>query len=163
MGERLGRRLHRPFGLGQVRLGRQQHVVHGGRRVVLGEGLRQVADGRLGRRDNDSASIRLVHAGDAAEQRRLAAAVGADQPDPLALPDDEADTIKDSRRAITLTKIPYLKHNASPIPVAIGRRTDCVSELVDTALGGDGVLQGGTPRYLVLNSQLLTLNCWLIL
>src|SRR6185437_9868442 len=53
--------------------------------------LREVPDAERGRRASDAARVRLLEAGEQAEQGRLAGAVRADEPDPRTRRHDEAD------------------------------------------------------------------------
>ena len=61
--------------------------------------LREIADPQRRRIAPDRAAVELLQAGERAQQRRLAAAVGADDADPAAGSDRERDALEDRVRA----------------------------------------------------------------
>ena len=79
---------------GAPRQVREQRLA--GTPVVL---LRQVADGQRRRRSLDATLVRLVEPREQPEQRRLAGAVGADEPEPRARPESQVDMVENGAGA----------------------------------------------------------------
>src|SRR5262249_43924349 len=64
--------------------------------------LCEVADRERRRRAADATCVRLLEPGEQAEQRRLARAVRADEPDPRTRRHDEADVLEDDLGSVRL-------------------------------------------------------------
>src|SRR5205085_9031415 len=64
--------------------------------------LREVPDAERRRRASDTSRVRLLEAGEQAEQGRLAGAVRADEPDPRTRRHDEVDIREDSLGSVRL-------------------------------------------------------------
>ena len=109
LAECFGRPLEIGLGPRKVALGIGDHLAN---RVfgLLGERLRQVADRRVGGRQDDRARVGWVAADDAAHQRRLTGAIRTDQSDMLGVVQDEADVLEDRRRAEALAQVLDVQH-----------------------------------------------------
>ncbi len=94
--DRLGQPLDVGFGGTQIGGLWEQHIAQWGviRHV---ESLRQIANAQTGRVEDHAAAVGRDLAQDDAQQRGLAAAVGADQPDALARIDGEGDVLEQQR------------------------------------------------------------------
>ncbi len=123
VGQRPGRRVH-PAGRRGDAGPPGEEVQHDLARAPL-RLLREVADGRVRRRQPDAAGRRRVGAGEDPQQTGLAGPVRPDQPDPLRRPDDQVkiveqvpatassrDTLGDKRRAHLTDHLPDISQPA---------------------------------------------------